>query len=449
MKIAMIGTGYVGLVTGACFSEYGFEVHCVDQVEQKVADLRDGILPIYEPGLEDIVISNYRSGRLRFTTDLGEAVHDAAAVFIAVGTPEAADGDADMSFVHEAARQIAHNLNGYTVVVTKSTVPVGTSRQIARIIREENPDADFDVASNPEFLREGVAIRDFMRPDRVLLGARSERAMAILRRLYRPLHLIDTPIEEMAPETAELSKYAANSFLATKLSFINDVSDLCEKVDADVRSVAASMGHDPRIGQRFLAAGPGYGGSCFPKDTKAFAGIGRRNGVVQGVVEAAIEVNNRRRIDMANRIADILGGSVTGKTVGLLGLTFKPGTDDIRESPALVIAQELAGRGARVRAFDPMGMEPAAGQLEDVAFVGGSEDVARGADAVVLVTEWPEFRNLDLPRLKDVMRSPVFVDLRNVYDEDDVTAAGLAYHGIGRATGTPVAEPAPLKIAAE
>jgi UDPglucose 6-dehydrogenase len=450
MKIAMIGTGYVGLVTGACFSEYGLDVHCVDKDAGKVSMLNRGEMPIYEPGLQEIVVSNAEADRLHFTTDMAAAVAGARVVFIAVGTPETSDGDADMTYVFAAAREIAQALTGYTVVVTKSTVPVGTSRAVADIIRKTNPAADFDCASNPEFLREGAAVRDFMRPDRIVIGASADRAFKTLRRIYRPLHLIGTPIEEMSPESAELAKYAANSFLATKISFINEVADLCEAVSADVERVAVSMGHDSRIGARFLQPGPGYGGSCFPKDTKAFAATGRSLGRPQHVVEAAIAVNARRRQAMALRVAEACGGSVEGATIAVLGLTFKAGTDDLRESPALFIVPELQKLGATVRAFDPAGMAGAAAMLDgSTVFCEDAYDAAHEADAVVIVTEWSEFGALDLPRLHARMRQPVFVDLRNIYGGEEIADAGFFYHSIGRPDRAPIRRSFILGAAAE
>jgi len=437
MHIAMIGTGYVGLVSGACFSEFGIDVTCVDTDAGKIAKLGSGIIPIYEPGLEALVESNVAAGRLHFTTDLAQAVKGADAVFIAVGTPSRrGDGHADLSYVHEAARQIARALDGYTVIVTKSTVPVGTGQAVDAIIRETRPDADFDVVSNPEFLREGSAIEDFMRPDRVVIGTKSERAREVMRALYRPLHLIETPILFTARETAELVKYATNAFLATKITFINEIADLCERVGADVHDVSRGLGLDGRIGRKFLHAGPGYGGSCFPKDTMALVRTAQDYGTPIHIVESVVAANADRKRAMADRVVVACDGSVAGKTVAVLGLTFKPNTDDMRESPSLDIIPALQQKGATIRAYDPAGMEEAKKQLTDIVWCKDAYDACSGANAVVLITEWNAFRSLDLNRLKQVMARPVMVDLRNVYNPSDMATAGFAYSCIGR--GAPV-----------
>jgi len=435
VRIAMIGTGYVGLVSGACFSEFGVEVTCVDKDAAKIERLNAGQIPIYEPGLTDLVQKNQRAERLWFTTDLAGAVADADAVFIAVGTPSRrGDGHADMSYVFAAAEEIARAMTGYTVVVTKSTVPVGTGREVQRIIRQTRSDADFDVASNPEFLREGSAINDFMRPDRVVIGAESERACDVLRRLYRPLYLIETPIVETSIETAEIIKYAANSFLAMKITFINQVADLCERTDANVHDVARAIGLDGRIGRKFLHPGPGYGGSCFPKDTLAFARSAQAMGAPQRLIESVIEINDSRKRRMAERITEACGGAVAGRTVAILGLTFKPNTDDMREAPSLAIIPELLAAGATVRAYDPAGMPEAAKLIEGVSFARDAYDCMTGADCVAILTEWNEFRALDLDRMKAVLAAPVMVDLRNIYKPQEMAEAGFWYHSIGRPT---------------
>lgn len=450
MNITVIGTGYVGLVTGACLSELGAKVTCVDKDAGKIERLKAGIMPIYEPGLEDIVVSNHAAGKLAFTTATADAVAASDAVFIAVGTPQRdGEAEADMSFVYGAARDIAPHLTGYTVIIDKSTVPVGTARAVAGIIAEENPDADFDVASNPEFLREGSALGDFMRPDRVVLGADTERAMAVLRRIYRPLALTGVPIEETNPETAEMAKYASNSFLAAKITFINQVADLCEKVDADVEDVARSMGLDKRIGPLFLKAGPGYGGSCFPKDTNAFAVIGRRNGSPQHLVEAVIAANEDRKRRMCERIVEACGGSVEGKTVAVLGLTFKADTDDLRDSPSLTIIPKLVEMGARVKAHDPMGAEHARSILGDeVALCDEPYGCASEADCVAVVTDWAHFKDLDIERLAALVKGRVVVDMRNIWDAEEVVRHGFDYHCIGRAPRYGSEQPA-LRRAAE
>jgi UDPglucose 6-dehydrogenase len=437
MRIAMIGTGYVGLVSGACFSEFGTDVVCVDMDVEKIARLEDGVMPIYEPGLETQVASNVAAGRLSFTTDLAAAVASSDAVFIAVGTPSRrGDGHADLSFVHGAAAQIAKALDGYTVVVMKSTVPVGTGNDVERIIRETRPDAKFDVVSNPEFLREGSAIEDFMRPDRVVIGTDSEDAKVLMRALYRPLSLIETPILFTNRETAELIKYATNAFLATKISFINELADLCEVVGADVRDVSRGMGLDGRIGRKFLHPGPGYGGSCFPKDTLALVRTAQEAGTPVRIVEAVIDINFERKKAMAKRVMTACGGSVEGKLIAVLGLTFKPNTDDMRESPSLDIIPALQVAGAEVRAFDPAGMEEAKTLLDDVTWCTDAYDALNGTDAVVIVTEWNEFRSLDFARMKETMKSPILVDLRNIYDAEDVVSSGIAYSCVGRPDAT-------------
>ncbi|MSO85090.1 MAG: UDP-glucose/GDP-mannose dehydrogenase family protein [Rhodospirillales bacterium] len=433
MRVAMIGTGYVGLVSGACFSEFGIEVACVDKDAAKIAALRSGTMPIYEPGLEALVASNVKAGRLSFSTDLAGAVKGADAVFVAVGTPSRrGDGHADLSYVYAAAAEIAAALTGYAAVITKSTVPVGTGREVERIIRQARPDAEFDVVANPEFLREGAAIGDFMRPDRVVIGAGSERARELMRRLYRPLYLIETPIIFTTLETAELIKYAANTFLATKITFINEIADLCEKLGADVQDVAKGIGLDGRIGHKFLHAGPGYGGSCFPKDTLALVRTADAAGSPIRIVETVVAANERRKKAMAGRVIAACGGSVKGLTIAILGLTFKPNTDDMREAPSLDIVPALQKAGAKLRAYDPEGMKEARTLLADVTWCEDAYDALKGADAGVIVTEWNQFRALDLARLGKIMKRPLLVDLRNVYRPDEVAAAGISYHSIGR-----------------
>ncbi len=434
MKIAMIGGGYVGLVSGACFADLGVEVCVVERDAAKLDMLLQGRMPIYEPGLDRLVNENVAAGRLRFTDDLSAAVAGVEAVFIAVGTPtRRGDGHADVSYVNAAAEQVARALTGYAVVVTKSTVPVGTGRRIEAIMREARPDGAFDVASNPEFLREGSAIGDFMRPDRVVIGAESERAREVLRRLYRPLYLIEAPILFTALETAELTKYAANSFLAMKVTFINEMADLCEKVGADVHDVARGIGLDGRIGRKFLHPGPGYGGSCFPKDTLALMRIAQDWGAPSRLVEATVAVNDARKAAMAARVINACGGSVRGKVIAVLGLTFKPETDDMRDSPSLPIVHRLVEEGAIIHAFDPEGMEPAKPLLpEAVVFCKDGPEAIHGADALVLITEWNEFRALSPERLKQEMRGDVVVDLRNVFDPAAMLACGLRYSAIGR-----------------
>ena len=433
MRVAMIGSGYVGLVSGACFSEFGIEVICVDKDADKIARLQGGEVPIYEPGLDELLARSAADERLTFSTDLVAAVAGADAVFIAVGTPSRrGDGHADLEYVHQAAREIAAALNGYTVIVTKSTVPVGTSREVARIVREARPDADFDVASNPEFLREGSAIGDFMRPDRVVIGTDSERAREVMRQIYRPLYLIETPIIFTEPETAELIKYAANAFLATKITFINEIAELCEKVGADVHDVARGIGLDGRIGRKFLHPGPGYGGSCFPKDTLALVRTAEQAGAPMRIVETVVEVNAARKKAMAGKIIAHCGGSVEGKTIAVLGLTFKPNTDDMREAPSLDIIPALQSAGASLRAYDPEGLEAAKRLLDGVVWCEGVYEAMEGADALVIVTEWNAFRALDLARVKRLMKAPVMIDLRNIYDPEEMSAAGFSYASVGR-----------------
>ncbi len=433
MNVAMIGAGYVGLVSGACFSEFGVNVTCVDTDAGKIERLKRGEMPIYEPGLDTLVLGNVQAKRLDFTTDLKAAVTGADAVFIAVGTPSRrGDGHADLSYVYAAAREIAEALDGYTVVVTKSTVPVGTGDEVERIIREARPDADFDVVSNPEFLREGSAINDFMRPDRVIIGTESERAQEVMRRLYRVLYLFETPIVFTSRTTSELIKYAANTFLATKITFINEIADLCEKVGADVHGVARGIGLDGRIGGKFLHPGPGYGGSCFPKDTLALAKTARAAGNPLRIVEAVIDINDERKKGMAEKVVTACGGSVKGKTIAVLGLTFKPNTDDMRDAPSLEIVPALQKAGATVRVFDPAGMTQAKALLNGVVWCEDAYDTLIEADALAILTEWNEFRALDLERIKSLMKRPVMVDLRNIYDPSAMAEAGFSYTSVGR-----------------
>jgi UDPglucose 6-dehydrogenase len=431
MRIAMIGTGYVGLVSGACLSEFGHEVVCVDKDAAKVETLRAGGIPIFEPGLDDVVATNAKAGRLTFDTDLARAVRGADAVFIAVGTPSRrGDGHADLSYVFAAAEEIAAALNGYTVVVTKSTVPVGTSRKVEAIIRGKRPDAQFDMASNPEFLREGSALEDFRRPDRVVVGCDTERAREIMRDVYRPLFLNETPILFTSRETSELIKYAANAFLATKITFINEMADICEKVGGDVQDVARGIGLDGRIGKKFLHAGPGYGGSCFPKDTLALVQTAQELGAPTRIVEAVVAVNDDRKLAMARKVEAAFGG-VKGKTIAVLGLTFKPNTDDMRDAPSLVILPYLQKAGATIRAFDPEGHKEAAKHLQ-VDYRTGVYDALDGADGVVILTEWNEFRALDFARVKAALKTPLMVDLRNIYRPSQMAEAGFKYVSVGR-----------------
>ena len=434
MRVAMIGTGYVGLVSGACFADFGHEVVCVDKDKEKIAALTRGEMPIYEPGLNDVVAINARAGRLKFTTELSGAVAEADAVFIAVGTPSRrGDGFADLSFVYDAAREIARALDGFTVVITKSTVPVGTGDEVERIIRETRPDADFTVVSNPEFLREGAAIRDFKLPDQIVIGTADTRAREVMSELYRPLYLNRSPILFTGRRTAELIKYAANAFLATKITFINEIADLAEKVGADVQEVARGIGLDNRIGSKFLHAGPGYGGSCFPKDTVALIKTAQDHGSPLRIVEAVAAVNDARKRAMARKVSAALNGDVRGKTVAVLGLTFKPNTDDMREAPSIPLITALQDMGAKVRAYDPVGMEQAKSVIGNVTFCDDAYSCAKGAAALVIVTEWEQFRALDFDRLKTVMAQPVLVDLRNVYQPDEMSRRGFVYEGVGRA----------------
>lgn len=435
MHIAVIGTGYVGLVSGTCFSEFGHDVICIDTDAEKIDSLNSGKVPIFEPGLQAMIEKNTRSNYLKFGTDLKTAVAGADAVFIAVGTPSRrGDGQADLTYVYAAAQEIAAALTGYTVVVTKSTVPVGTGREVERILRETNPDADFNVVSNPEFLREGAAIEDFMRPDRVIVGTLEKRAQEMMSAIYRPLSLFQTPLVFTSLESSELTKYAGNAFLAMKITFINEIADLCEKVGADVHEVARGIGLDRRIGAKFLHPGPGFGGSCFPKDTRALYQTSVEAEVPLRIVDTVININEKRKMDMAARVVDACGGSVTGKQIAVLGLTFKPNTDDMRESPSLDIIPALVKGGATVMAYDPEGMEEARKLLDDVEFRDSSYATIEGADALVIITEWNEFRALDLKRVKSMMKTPVMVDLRNIYDPHDMAIKGFTYHSIGRPT---------------
>lgn len=434
MRVTMIGAGYVGLVSGACFADFGHTVTCVDKDARKIARLQAGEMPIYEPGLDQLVAQNVKEERLFFTQDAGEAIKGADAVFIAVGTPSRrGDGHADLSYVFGAAKEIAELMDGYTVVVTKSTVPVGTGDEVERIIRETRPGADFAVVSNPEFLREGAAINDFKRPDRIVVGAEDERARHVMQELYRPLYLNETPIIFTARRTSELIKYAANAFLALKITFINEIADLCEQTGADVQQVARGIGLDNRIGAKFLNAGPGYGGSCFPKDTLALVRTAQEAKTPLQLVEATVRVNDARKRAMAGKVIAALGGEVAGKTIAVLGLTFKPNTDDMRDAPALDIIPALQAAGAKIRAFDPEGMEEAAKLLTGVEFSKNPYEALEGADALTLITEWDQFRALDLGRVKQALKAPVVVDLRNIYKPAEMRAQGFTYVSIGRA----------------
>jgi UDPglucose 6-dehydrogenase len=451
MRIAIIGTGYVGLVSGACFSEFGVNVVCVDKDTSKIERLNRGIMPIYEPGLDQLVERNVKAGRLTFSTDLAASVPGADAVFIAVGTPSRrGDGHADLSYVFAAAEEVGRSLTSYAAIVTKSTVPVGTGRKVAEVIQKARPDlglgTHFDVVSNPEFLREGSAIEDFMRPDRVVIGTDpdAERAREVLSGLYRPLSLIEVPMLFTRLQTAELIKYAANSFLAAKITFINEIADLCEKVEADVQDVAKGIGLDGRIGRKFLHAGPGYGGSCFPKDCLALVKTARDVGSPLSIIETVVKVNDARKEGMADRVEQALldhngglGGSLQGRTVAVLGLTFKPNTDDMRDSPSLAIVPALQAKGATIRAYDPEGMEEAKKLLDGVSFCGDAYETLDGADALVLITEWNQFRALDLDRVKSMLKTPVIVDLRNIYKPEQMAAAGFSYTSIGRPAARP------------
>ncbi|WP_420138747.1 UDP-glucose dehydrogenase family protein [Sphingomonas sp.] len=431
MRIAMIGTGYVGLVSGACLSDFGHTVTCVDKAEEKIAALKRGVMPIFEPGLADLVESNVRAGRLTFTTDLAAGVEDADAVFIAVGTPSRrGDGHADLSYVFAAAKEIAEHITKPCVIVTKSTVPVGTGDEVERIVREVGATAW--VVSNPEFLREGAAIEDFKRPDRIVVGTEDEEAVAVMREVYRPLSLNQAPLMFTGRRTAEIIKYAANAFLATKITFINEIADLCEAVGGDVKDVSRGIGLDNRIGSKFLHAGPGYGGSCFPKDTLALLKTAQDNDVPLRVVESVVQVNEARKRAMGRKVIKALGGDARGKVVGILGLTFKPNTDDMRDAPSLALIQALQDAGAIVKAYDPEGLEQARPLLSNVEFGTEPYQVAEGADALVIVTEWDAFRALDLKRIASVLKTPILVDLRNIYPPEQVERAGLSYWSIGR-----------------
>jgi len=437
MHVAMIGTGYVGLVSGACFADFGHTVTCVDKDAAKIAALERGEIPIYEPDLDRLVAANVKAGRLKFTTDLREPVAGADAVFIAVGTPSRrGDGHADLSYVYAAAREIAAAISGYTVVITKSTVPIGTGDEVERIIRETRPDAEFAVVSNPEFLREGAAIRDFKHPDRIVVGTDDEKARGVVANLYRPLYLNQAPILYTSRRTAELVKYAANAFLATKITFINEIADLCEKVGADVQEVARGIGLDNRIGSKFLNAGPGYGGSCFPKDVRALVKTAQDHDVPLRIIEAVNVVNDQRKRALARKVSNAFGGSLRGKTVAMLGLTFKPNTDDMREAPSISLITALQDMGARIRAYDPEGMEQAKSVLENVTYLDDPYACAAGVDALVIATEWEQFRALDLERLKDTMACPVIVDLRNIYRPEEMAKLGFIYESIGRGGGS-------------
>lgn len=432
MHISVIGTGYVGLVTGACFAEFGVDVTCADVDEEKINRLQKGVVPIYEPGLEHLVTKNVQAGRLRFTTNIQDAVEQALVIFLAVGTPPLPDGSPNLSFVESAACSIADYMNGYKVVVTKSTVPIGTGERIRQLITErKKAKVNFGVVSNPEFLREGAAINDFMRPDRVVIGSRDEEAIAIMKDLYRPLYLIEAPFVITSLEAAELTKYAANAFLATKISFINEIANLCELIGCDVHDVARAIGMDKRIGSKFLHPGPGFGGSCFPKDTRALASVARQFGSESLIVNAVIEVNDRQRQEMLNKISKLLG-DFEGKTVAVLGLAFKPETDDMREAPSIDIIHNLTERGARVVAYDPVAKAEAMKVLPDISYADDEYAAVTGADALVFVTEWNQFRALDMTRIRDLMKSPKIADLRNIYEPEDMRELGFQYVGVGR-----------------
>jgi UDPglucose 6-dehydrogenase len=432
MNICVVGTGYVGLVTGACFAEFGLKVICVDKDAKKIDDLSKGIIPIFEPGLEELVKRNLKDGRLYFTTDLADAIRRSLGIFIAVGTPSKEDGSADLSYVEDVARSIAENMNGYKVVVTKSTVPVGTGERIRKIIREnQKGKAHFDIVSNPEFLREGAAIEDFMRPNRVVIGAESDHAIAIMRDLYSPLYLIETPVVVTDIKTAEMIKYASNAFLATKVSFINEIANICEKVGADVHMVAKGMGLDNRIGSKFLHPGPGFGGSCFPKDTSAIVNIAKEHGYDFEIVKAVIKVNKRQRALMVEKIKKQTG-ELKDKWIGILGLSFKPNTDDMRDAPSVSIIKGLQKEGAKVRAYDPAAMEEAKKFLDDIEYCNDPYSVAEGSDALVILTEWNQFRNLEINKIKGLLKKPVVIDLKNIYDPKKMKEMGIRYTGVGR-----------------
>lgn len=435
MNIAMIGSGYVGLVSGTCFSEFGFNVTCVDNDENKIEKLKKGIIPIFEPGLEKMVLDNYQSGRLNFTTNIADAVKKADAVFIAVGTPtRRGDGHADLSYVYAAAKDIAKNLDGYTVIVNKSTVPVGTGDEVEKIIKEVNPKADFDVVSNPEFLREGAAIEDFMRPNRVVIGTDSEKAREVMRKIYRVLYLIETPIVFTSRRTSELIKYAANAFLAMKISFINEISDLCEKVGANVHDVAKGIGLDNRIGSKFLHPGPGYGGSCFPKDTLALVKTAQNYDSPVRLIETTIDINEKRKIAMAEKIIELSGGSVKGKNIAILGLAFKPNTDDMRDASSLVIIPKLIENGAKINAYDPQSMIEAKKLLNNpqINWFDNASAAFENADTLVILTEWNEFRSIDLKAVKQKMKGNAIADLRNIFDPKEIEEYGFKYYSLGR-----------------
>jgi UDPglucose 6-dehydrogenase len=437
MRITIVGAGYVGLVSGACFADFGHQVTCVDKDASKIAALQRGKIPIFEPDLDRLVQNNVKNGRLDFATDLAGPVREADAVFIAVGTPSRrGDGHADLSYVYAASREIAAAVDGFTVVITKSTVPVGTGDEVERLIRETNPSADVAVASNPEFLREGAAIRDFKFPDRIVVGTHDERARKVISEIYRPLYLNKAPVIFTSRRTAELTKYAANAFLATKITFINEIADLAEKVGADVQEIARGIGLDNRIGSKFLHAGPGFGGSCFPKDTRALIKTAQDHDAPMRIVEAVLAVNENRKRAMARKVASVFGGTLRGKTVSVLGLTFKPNTDDMRESPSIPLITALQDLGAKIRAYDPEGMEQSKTELSEICYCDGPYSCADGADALVIVTEWEQFRALDLDRLKRAMACPVIIDLRNIYQPQDVIAHGFRYESVGRNTQT-------------
>lgn len=433
MHIAVIGTGYVGLVTGTCFAEFGVNVTCVDKDETKIENLKKGIVPIYEPGLDAMIARNVKAERLNFTTNIAEAVRTALVVFIAVGTPPKEDGSADLQYVEQVAKEIARTMDGYKVIVTKSTVPIGTGAWIDKIVKEhQTQPIPFDVVSNPEFLREGAAIEDFMRPNRVVIGASTSQAIAVMKDLYGPLYLIETPFVITNVESSEMIKYASNAFLATKISFINEIANLCERVGADVHHVAKGMGLDRRIGPKFLHPGPGYGGSCFPKDTQALAEIARARGMEFQIVDTVVKVNKEQREHCLQKIIKMLDGNVAGKTIGILGVSFKPETDDIREAPALDIVQQLLDLGGAVRAFDPVALENFAKLFPQVTYCADPYQVAEGSDVLVLMTEWNQFRQLELDRIKSLLRSPKIVDLRNIYEPERMRHAGFQYVGVGR-----------------
>lgn len=433
MKIGVVGTGYVGLVSGTCFAEFGFDVVCVDKDAGKIARLNQGEIPIYEPGLDDLVAKQVAAGRIQFTTNLGEAVQNADAVFIAVGTPPRVDnGQADLTYVYQAAREIAAEINGYVVVVNKSTVPVGTAREVERVIREAAPHAEFDVVSNPEFLREGMAIEDFMRPDRVVVGTESPRAMEVMRTLYRPLYINETPMVMTTPESAEIIKYASNAFLATKITFINEIANLCEATGANVQHVAKGMGLDGRIGSKFLHAGPGYGGSCFPKDTLALVQIGEQYNAPQKIVKSVVDINYERQNSLVARVIDAMEGNVVDKKIAVLGVAFKPNTDDIREAPALVLIPQLQAAGAKICAYDPIAMNNAAQVLKQIEWVEDVYEAAKDADALVIMTEWNEFRSLQLKKISSLMRGKTIIDFRNIYKLPEMEQAGFTYISVGR-----------------